>query len=373
MYIVFAILLLAVLIMIHEFGHFMAARIMKIDVMEFSIGFGPRLLGWKSRKYDTKFSVRAIPLGGYCAFYGEDDTEGITRDDPRAFPNHNVWKRMFVIVMGPMMNFLLAFVVTMVFVWCVGISVPVDGGYYPVIADVTEGGAAAGAGILKNDIVTEIDGTSMRKTDAEEAVSAFRDTVGGWQEGDEALRLSVLRDGAAVELRMTPRLTWDEDEGKNRMMIGVLLNAGIPTERRPATFGEGISEAWNICADAAGTILRLLKELPTNREVADSMTGVVGTVAVVQELTKEYGFEMFINLLIVISINLGLMNLLPIPGLDGSRLVFGIVEAIRGKPIPREKEAMVHMAGMVLLFGLMIFFTYNDIVRLVQGRLITGR
>ena len=373
MYIVFAILLLAVLIMIHEFGHFIAARIMKIDVTEFSIGFGPRLLGWKSRKYDTKFSIRAIPLGGYCAFYGEDDAKGITKDDPRAFPNHNVWKRMFVILMGPMMNFVLAFVVTLAFIWCVGINVPVDDGVYPYISSTAESGAAESAGILKDDIVTEINGVSMRKTDGQEAVEAFREAVGGWKERDEALRVSVLRNGETMEFSMVPVPTWDEDEGKTRMMVGVILSAAIPTERRAASFTEGISEAWNICVDAAGTILTLLKELPTNKEIADSMTGVVGTVAVVQELTQEYGIEMFINLMIIISINLGLMNLLPIPGLDGSRLVFGIIEVIRGKPIPQEKEAMVHLAGMVLLFGLMIFFTYNDIVKLIQGRLLVGR
>ena len=373
MYIVFAILLLAVLIMIHEFGHFTAARIMKIDVTEFSIGFGPRLLGWKSRKYDTKFSVRAIPLGGFCAFYGEDDTRGITKDDPRAFPNHNVWKRMFVILMGPVMNFVLAFAVTLVFVWCAGINVPVDDGIYPHINGTTEQGAAASAGIRENDIVTEINGISMKKAGGEEAIMAFREVVGGWQDGEEALRISVLRNGEAMEFSVIPQSTWDEEEGRSRMMAGVIISAGMPTVRRPAGFTEGIGEAWNICVDAAGTILRLLKELPTNREVADSMTGVVGTVAVVNELTQEYGFEMFINLLIIISINLGLMNLLPIPGLDGSRLVFGIIEVIRGKPIPQEKEAMVHFAGMVLLFGLMIFFTYNDIVKLIQGRLLVSR
>ena len=364
MYIVFAILMLAVLIVVHEFGHFTAARLMKIDVTEFSVGFGPRLAGWKSRKHDTKFSIRAIPLGGYCAFYGEDDRKGITKDDPRAFPNHNVWKRMFVILMGPMMNFVLAFLVTLVFVWCVGINVPVSDSIYPYIADVSQGGAAQAAGMQGYDVVTEINGKNMETATGDEAVLAFQEAIIGWHEGDEPLRMKVLRNGTeTAELSVTPR--WDE--GAGRMMVGVTISAGTPTVRRAAGFGEGIRESWNICVESAGTILRLLKELPTNKEVLEQTTGVVGTIAEVSKLTQEYGIEVFINLLVVISINLGLMNLLPIPGLDGSRLVFGIIEVIRRKPIPPEKEAMVHLAGMVLLFGLMIFFTYKDIVRLISG------
>ena len=365
MYIIFAILMLAVLIVVHEFGHFMAARLMKIDVTEFSVGFGPRLLGWKSRKYETKFSIRAVPLGGYCAFYGEDDTKGITKDDPRAFPNHNVWKRMFVILMGPMMNFVLAFIVTLVFIWSVGINVPAEeGAIYPYIVEATEGSAAQAAGIQKDDLITEIAGRSVKMTTGDDAVMAFQEAVKGWHEGDEPIRMTVLRSGTDTsEILVTPR--WDEEAG--RMMVGVSISAATPTVRRAAGFGEGIREAWNICVESAGTILRLLKELPTNREVLENTTGVVGTIAEVSHLTQEYGLEMFINLLVVISINLGLMNLLPIPGLDGSRLVFGIIEVIRRKPIPPEKEAMVHMIGMVALFGLMIFFTYKDIARLITG------
>ena len=115
MYILLALLLLAILITVHEFGHFLAARAMKIEVREFSVGMGPKIVGWKSRKYDTDFSIRAIPLGGFCAFYGEDDTTGESKDDPRAFPKQNVWKRLCVIFAGPLMNFVLAFIVATIF------------------------------------------------------------------------------------------------------------------------------------------------------------------------------------------------------------------------------------------------------------------
>ena len=362
MYILLAILLLAILVTIHEFGHFLAARLMKIDVREFSVGFGPKIFGWNSKKYDTVFSLRCIPLGGYCAFYGEDDASGVTKDDPRAFPNHSIWKRMFVILMGPVMNFVLAFVVAVGFYWCAGNVVPTEPEEYdPFIAEVMAGSPADRAGMKGGDIVTEINGADM----LDGTMETLLNTISGWQEGNEPLRMTVLRGQETVELSVTPR--WSEDAGK--MQIGVYISGYRRTEVRPVGFLDGFKCAWDLCVTEGGAILRALKNLVTTGEGLDQTAGPVGIVSMVSDQVRQYGITAFIELLIMISINLGLMNLLPIPGLDGSRLVFGIIEVIRGKPIPPEKEAMVHLAGMVLLFGLMIFFTYNDIVKLVQGRL----
>ena len=358
MYIVFAILLLAILIVAHEFGHFVAARIMKIDVTEFSVGFGPRLLGWNSRKYETRFSVRAIPLGGYCAFFGEDDAKGIARDDPRAFPNHNVWKRMFVILMGPVMNFVLAFLVAVVFFWCAGVSVPVDE-FHPYIMKVSEGKPAQAAGIAPEDVIAEINGESMQDGTAEGTQNALDRMIQGWREGDEPLQVTVLRDGETLELSLIPER---DEEGRNR--IGIEYGLIQSSENRPVGFLEGFRVSWDTCVDASGAILGALKDLVTTGKGLDQTTGPVGIVSIVSQRVKKAGIIAFTELLIIISINLGLMNLLPIPGLDGSRLVFGIIEVIRGKPVPPEKEAVVHLTGMVLLFGLMIFFTYRDIVNL---------
>ena len=124
MYVLIGILLLGILIAVHEFGHFIAARISGIEVMEFAIGMGPKLIGWTG-KSGTKFSLRAIPLGGFCAFYGEDDVEGKSKDDPRAYNKQNVWKRIFTVAMGPAMNFVLAFAVAFAFFFCLGELVPV--------------------------------------------------------------------------------------------------------------------------------------------------------------------------------------------------------------------------------------------------------
>jgi len=353
-YILLAILLLAILVTIHEFGHFLAARLMKIDVTEFSIGFGPRLLGWNSKKYETKFSVRAIPLGGYCAFYGEDDTKGITRDDPRAFPNQNVWRRLFVILMGPMMNFVLAFVVATVFYWVNGVSTVT--GIDPYIAEVMAAGPAYSAGMQPGDMVTEINGKNM----LDGTMETLLDTIADWKEGEEPLKMTIRRNGETVTAEMTP--VWDEQEKK--MRIGVTIGGVYRTEMKPVTFLGGFENSWGLCVNASGAILGALKDLVTTGKGLDQTSGPVGIVSMVSSEVKEGGFSAFVQLLVLISINLGLMNLLPIPGLDGSRLVFGLVEVIRGKPVPPEKEAVVHLVGMVFLFAVMIFFTFKDVMRL---------
>ena len=354
MYIILAILLLAILITVHEFGHFLAARAMKIEVREFAIGMGPKLFGWKSRKYETTFAVRAIPIGGYCAFYGEDDPTGKSKDAPRAFPKQNVWKRLFVILMGPMMNFVLAFLVATVFYWVSGINVAT--GIDPYIAEVMAAGPANTAGMQPGDRVTEINGKNM----LDGTMETLLDTIQQWKQGDEPLQMTVERGDETLHMEMTP--VWDETEQK--MRIGVTIGGRYRTETQAVSFLDGFKYSWELCVNASGAILGALKDLVTTGKGLDQTSGPVGIVSIVSSEVKEGGFSAFTQLLVLISINLGLMNLLPIPGLDGSRLVFGIVEVIRRKPVPPEKEAVVHLVGMVLLFGLMIFFTFKDIMRL---------
>ena len=354
MYIILALLLLAILITVHEFGHFLAARAMKIEVREFAIGMGPKIIGWKSKKYETDFSIRAVPLGGFCAFYGEDDTTGESKDDPRAFPKQNVWKRMFVILMGPMMNLVLAFVVATCFFWANGVEVQT--GVDPYIVEVAAAGPAHSAGLQADDIITEINGVNM----LDGTQTTLFNTIGNWKEGDAPLKMTVRRDDETFETEMTP--FWDEEEGK--MRIGVIIGGKALTETQPVSFLEGIQYSWQLCVNVSGTILNLVKRLVTTGKGLEDTAGPVGIISEVSQRVQRNGIKEFISLLAMLSINLGLMNLLPIPGLDGSRLVFGLVEIVRRKPVPAEKEAMVHMAGMVLLFGFILFVTYRDIVRL---------
>ena len=351
MYIILALLLLAILITVHEFGHFLAARAMKIDVREFAVGMGPKIVGWKSRKYETQFSIRAIPLGGFCSFYGEDDTTGESKDDPRAFPKQNVWKRLCVIFAGPLMNFVLAFVVAAAFYWVNGFT-----GVEPYIYKVEENSPAYSAGLQAEDVVVEINGANMLDGTSETLLN----TIGKWKEGDAPLKMTIRRGEETFETEATP--VWNETVKK--MLIGVTVGQRAMEEPVPETFFGGIRHSWEWCGYASGMIINSLKKLVTTGEGLDQTSGPVGIVSEVSKQVKEEGLSRFIELLVVISINLGLMNLLPIPGLDGSRLVFGLVEVVRRRPVPAEKEAMVHLIGMVFLFGVMIFFTFRDVMRI---------
>ncbi len=159
MYVLIALLLLGILVTVHEAGHFMAARLTGIDVSEFAIGMGPKLLGWKSKKYDTQFSLRLIPVGGYCAFYGEDDIREAHTTETRSFTNQPVWKRIITVACGPLMNFVLAFIVALLFYWIGGLNVAT--GIDPFIQQVNAAGPAYEAGLQDGDVIESINGVSM--------------------------------------------------------------------------------------------------------------------------------------------------------------------------------------------------------------------
>ena len=346
MYVLIGILLLGILIAVHEFGHFIAARICGIEVMEFAIGMGPKLLGWTG-KSGTKFSLRAIPLGGFCAFYGEDDVEGKTKDDPRAYSKQNVWKRIFTVAMGPMMNFILAFLVALGFYWTSGMMEVL-----PVVEAVSPASPAAEAGIQPGTLIIAVDGVDY--TDAPvTAIQAALNTGGAPVDVTLQQREG---DSAQITLRITP--AWNEQA--KRHLIGITF----ATRSTPLPLGTAVTKAWSYCKDAGTAVFDALSGLFTDPEIRDQVAGPVGTIQVVSQAVKKDGFDAFISLLVMISVNLGIMNLLPIPGLDGSRIVFHLIEAVRGKPIKPEREALVHFIGMIFLLGLMVFFTFKDVARI---------
>jgi regulator of sigma E protease len=234
--------------------------------------------------------------------------------------------------------------------------VEVQTGIDPYIVEVAAPGPAYSAGLQAEDVITEINGVNM----LDGTQTTLFDTIGNWKEGDAPLKMTVRRGEETFETEMTP--FWDEEEGK--MRIGVIIGGKVLTETQPVSFLEGIQYSWQLCVNVSGTIRNLVKRLVTTGQGLEDTAGPVGIISEVSQRVQRNGIKEFISLLAMLSINLGLMNLLPIPGLDGSRLVFGLVEIVRRKPVPAEKEAMVHMAGMVLLFGFILFVTYRDIVKL---------
>ncbi|MED9821731.1 MAG: M50 family metallopeptidase [Christensenellales bacterium] len=336
MYVLLALLLLGVLIIAHEAGHFWAARACGIEVQEFAMGMGPVLAKWKSRR-GTQFSIRLLPIGGFCQFYGEDEAV----DDPRAFNNQPVYKRMLTVASGPLMNFAVALLVVVLYVSALGIQTVV-----PRVEAVEPNAAAAG--LQAGDTLLTVNGRDVTDT------SVVQEEISG--SAGQPVTLRVRRGGEELDVIIAP--FFDEETVRYRVgftfaqeRVRVPLSSSIP-----------FSVRYNI--ESVNLIVQTLKNLVFKGEGMNEVTGPVGTVYVIQEVTQQGGVDVYLELLALISVNLGVMNLLPIPGLDGSRLLFLLVEAVRRKPIRRELEGAIHGAGFILLMALMVVLTYKDIMQI---------
>ena len=334
MHVLLALLLLGVLIMAHEAGHFWAARACGIDVQEFSMGMGPLLLQRRSKR-GTLFSLRLLPIGGFCQFYGED--QEVT--DARCFNNYPVWKRAVTVASGPLMNFAVALVVIVLYLSAIGLMTVV-----PRVAEVEKN--AMEAGLMVGDELLSVNGVDILSS--QDVTQAIADSQG------EAVTLSVERDGQKMDIVLTP--FYDEEAGRYR------VGFTFAQERVRVSLMESIPFSVRYNVESVKLIVDALKNMIFKGEGVDEVTGPVGTVYVIQEVTQQGGLDVYLELIAMISVNLGVMNLLPIPGLDGSRLLFLLVEGVRRKPVRRELEGGIHFAGLCLLMGLMVVLTYKDIM-----------
>ncbi|MGN1377636.1 MAG: RIP metalloprotease RseP [Dorea sp.] len=339
--IILAILIFSFIVFFHELGHFLLAKKNGIDVDEFAIGMGPAIY---SREYkETKYSVRILPIGGFCAM-GEDEE---ATDSPNNFNNKSVWARISVIAAGPVFNFILALVFSVILTAMIGYD-------KPVVSEVESGYPAAEAGMQAGDRIIQM---------GSKKINLFREVnfYNQFHQGED-VEVTFIRDGEKMTVTLTPKM--DEERGYTR--IGVTSSGYFKANPVTAVqYGAYQVKFW-IC-----TTLDSLKMLITGQIGADQLSGPVGIVNVVDDTyqeSKSYGtfvvLAELLNIAILLSANLGVMNLLPLPALDGGRLVFLAVEAVRRKRIPPEKEGYVHLVGIVLLMVLMVFVMYNDIRRI---------
>ena len=427
-----AILIFGIIVFIHELGHFLFAKANGIKVEEFAIGMGPTF--FSVTRGDTKYSLKLLPLGGSCMMLGEDESS----TDTRAFNNKSVWARFSVVFAGPLFNFILAFVLSLVLIGMVG-------GDAPRVTSVEDNSPAALAGLQEGDLIKKYNGSSIgvgREIYLEDFVNPVKDEpieivyerngekttttlqpelkkrylLGLSYTADDAPLEASLAEGSALEqagvqngdlivavngekinsgkefyeynqahpLTAEPReITYTRDGVENTVEVtpteSEYYNTGFDYNSNTESGNEKVSVLGSLKYSALEiryqikSVVMSLKYLFSGNFSADSVAGPVGIVNIVGDSytqSMEYGwvavFETMTSLCIMLSANLGVMNLLPIPALDGGRLLFMIVEMIRGKKMDPDKEGFVHFIGFVLLMGLMVVILFNDIRNIIK-------
>ena len=335
-------LIIGLVVFIHEFGHFLLAKKNGVGVIEFSIGMGPRLLSTVHK--GTRYSLKWIPFGGSCLMLGDDngivdpDAEEIT-DKAHSLAEKNVWARISIIAAGPIFNFLLAFVLAVIVIGFAGSD-------KPYVQGVIDKYPAQEAGLEKGDLITSVNGSR---------VHLFREIqIYMAMNPGKSLDVTYVRDNQTHETTLVPKY----DEANNTYYMGIY------------------EVKYNVV-----TVIKSLGMIFTGDLPMTSFSGPVGIATTVNDMVEEVNTSMadesfsdramtmfltLANFVVMISANLGVMNLLPIPALDGGRLLFLLIEAVRGKPVPKEKEAIVHIAGIIFLFIFMIFILFSDIIKIFQ-------
>jgi regulator of sigma E protease len=350
-----AIVVLGLLIFVHELGHFTVAKLSGVTVERFSLGFGPRLLAW--RRGETEYAISAVPLGGYVKMLGEDPDEEVpTAEAARAFSQQPLWRRAAIVVAGPFMNLVTAFVAFTIVFAVFGAGSPTAS---PRIGGVMQGMPAATAGLARDDTVTVIEGKA----------------IGSWDELSDTVRKSAGRpltmsvrhgDGSTGELVVTPeerpeRSPFGEVIGK-AYLIGIERSVDVAPVSVLSAIGLGAYQTYFWVKMTLLSIVKIFQGSVSARDLG-------GPILIVQAAGQQaqLGFEYLIRFLGLISVNLGVLNLLPIPALDGGHLLFFAFEAVRGKPLAIRHREMAQQVGIFLLLALMVFVFYNDISRLVAG------
>lgn len=354
MNIIIAILLLGFLVAVHEFGHFIVAKISGMYVTTFSIGMGPKIATFT--KGETEYVLSAIPAGGFVSvkgIAGETDEE-LDYDDPRLFQNRPILHRILFTIAGPFMNFVLAIVALMICYLALGVDV-VDNHSPAVIAEVTKDLPADQAGLEEGDKILSINGQAIADW------SAVDQFMSDYKGGEVAL--SYERDGATHDTILKPSY----NDQLDRYALGVTKK--VETTHQTLGAGDSFKQSLVVTAGMSTMIFDAVMDLVTGKTaVNDEEGGLSGPVGIVEAIgdSVSQGVWNVVSLLAILSVNFGLLNMLPIPALDGSRFLFLIIEGIRGIPVSADKEMLVNTVGMLALMALMIYVTYNDIVKLIQ-------
>lgn len=375
-----SVVMFLVMVSLHEFGHFIVAKMLNFKVDEFSVGMGPAI--FKKKKGETQYSIRILPLGGYCKFEGEDEADNT---DPRAFSNQKAWKRLLVLLAGGVFNIILGFVLFLVIVPSTSPA------RTNVIDTVVPHGYIEQVGVQPNDKIIKING---KKINFYNDISLYTQNF----KKDEQATVTVLRNGEKIDYSFMPteqivKTTYGENgvqvdstingyttgqfvEYSDKMPKDDSLVGQSETSTRyiigftPKTKDITIFNVWGEALNETEFVVKLVYQsfwqMITGKVGVDQMSGPVGIVSEVNNAVNSgsYSWLYVLNLVAILTINLGIFNILPIPALDGGRILFVLIEMIRRKAIPPEKEGIVHAVGMLLLLAFIVFVSFHDIMRL---------
>jgi len=358
------LVMLSVLVVFHEYGHFLLARLNGVRVTDFAVGFGTTLLKWTSKRSGTVYRLNLLPLGGYCMMKGEDgksneaEQQREFRDapvyDPDNFQAKTPLQRLSIVVAGPAMNFIVALALLFGVAMVQGIPDP-----HPttVVGPLVAGAPAERAGLRVGDRIAAVDGVPMKSGD--QLITLIHSSAG------KPLHITYVRDGANHTVTATPMNARGVD-GKPQGQLGFHPQFPPPSGRGNA--GAAATLAWTQFSDIISGTFGALGGLFTHpAQAAGSFSGPIGMYRASVAM-EQLGIGPFVSFAALISIALGIFNLLPIPALDGGRGVFILVEMLRGRPVDPEKEALVHVGGFAVLIALMLAVSYHDVAAAISGQ-----
>jgi regulator of sigma E protease len=359
------LVMLSVLIVLHELGHYIVARRNGVHVMEFAVGFGPKLAGWVSPRTGTLYSLRLLPLGGYCAMEGEDNktSEAEQQREFRAAPSDaaqnfqgkSPWRRLVIILAGPVANFVLAYIILLLGALAFGI--PSDKIERAVVTVVLQGSPADKHGLKPGDHIVSVSAQGKKVTDANDLINTIHASLG------KSIDLTYERDGVNRLIEITPAPCPPPLSPK----MGCIGFSPEPAFVRVPLLQALRYSALEYGGVADQTFASLGLLVTHFTKYAGQVSGVVG-MGQVAGIVQDFGWGPYLTLAATLSFALGVFNLLPIPALDGGRAAFIIAELLRGKPVDPDKEALVHLAGFAALMALMLLVAFHDIARIFSGQ-----